>query len=355
MKALKLYGNRDIRFEDAEEPVIQSEDDVLIQVKACGICGSDTSRYTKLEPHSPGQIWGHEFSGVVEAVGINVTNVQVGDHIAGCPALIDEDDDYYKAGQPARADSLQAIGAIEPGGFAEYITLPSRNVVKVPKELDFDAAAMVEPSTVVLHGYYQTKLTAGDDVVITGAGGTIGLFAVQWAKIFGAKKVIAIDIDDQKLETAKSLGADYTINSLHEDVLDKVSKYTGGMNADIVVEAAGSPITAATVFGYAKKGGGVLFLGIPYADISMERFYFEKILRSELTVWGSWSCVSAPFPGKEWHTTVHFMNNKRLNTEKMITHRVDLQDGPEIFEKLAEKLETFGKVIMYPEGERVSE
>lgn len=348
MNSLKLYGVRDLRFEEAERPQLLDENDVIVKIKACGICGSDISRYRKLGAHTPGQVWGHEFSGIVEQVGGNVTSLKVGDHVAGCPALIDEDDYYYRAGQPARADSLSAIGAKEPGGFAEYIKLPEKNLVKVPDELDFDAASMVEPSTVVLHGYYRTNLTVGDDVVIVGAGGTIGLFAVQWAKIFGAKRVIAVDIDDEKLQIAKELGADYTINSLNEDVLVKVSDYTDGMNADIVVEAAGTPITASTVFGYAKKGGGVVFLGIPYADVAVERFYFEKILRSELTVWGSWSCVSAPFPGKEWETTIHFMNNKKLKTKEMITHRIPLEKGPEMFEKLMTRDELIGKVIMYP-------
>lgn len=338
-----------MRYEEAEMPRITEDKDVIVQVKACGICGSDISRYRKLGPHTPGQVWGHEFSGVVVEVGKSVTSLQVGDRVAGCPAIIDEDDYYYRAGQPARADSLHAIGAKIPGGFAEYIKLPEKNLVKV-NGLDFDTATMVEPSTVVLHGYYRTNLTAGDDVVVVGAGGTIGLFAVQWAKIFGAKRVIAVDVDDAKLQFARELGADYTINAAKENVLAQVAEYTDGLNADLVVEAAGTPATAATVFGYAKKGGGVVFLGIPYGDVAMERFYFEKILRSELTVWGSWSCVSAPFPGKEWTTTIHFMNNKRLNTDKLITHRVPLKQGPEMFERLINRNETIGKVIMYPEN-----
>lgn len=348
MKSLKLYDVRDIRFEDAEKPQLIDGYDVIVNIKASGICGSDISRYRQMGAHRPGQVWGHEFSGIVERIGEKVTTLKIGDRVAGVPAIVDEDDYYYRSGHPARADSLSAIGAKEPGGFAEYIKLNEKNLVKVPDELDFDAASMVEPSTVVLHGYYRTDLTVGDDVVIVGAGGTIGLFAVQWAKIFGAKRIIAIDIDDEKLEIAKELGADYTINSLNEDALERVSTYTDGMNADIVVEAAGSPITSATVFGYAKKGGGVVLLGIPYGDVDMERFYFEKILRSELTVWGSWSCVSAPFPGKEWSTTVHFMNNKRLNIDKMITHRIPLEQGPEMFEKLMTRDEMVGKVIMYP-------
>lgn len=349
MDSLKLYDKRDIRFETADKPRIENSKDVLVKIKACGICGSDISRYRKLGAHSPGEIWGHEFSGVVESIGNEVTELSVGDHVAGVPALIDEDDYYYKSGRPAQADSLNAIGAKSPGGFAEYIVLDEKNLVKVPKELDFEAAAMVEPSTVVLHGFYHSSINVGDSVVVLGAGGTIGMFAVQWAKIFGASKVIAVDIDNEKLEITKQIGADFTINSLNEDTLQLISEYTNGINADLVIEAAGSPATSSTAFGYARKGGEVLFLGIPYADITIERFYFEKIMRSELTVKGSWSCVSAPFPGKEWPNTVHFMNNGKLNTEKMITHKVSLSEGPEMFEKLMERNELIGKVIMYPE------
>lgn len=142
MKSLKLYGARDIRFGGAEKPQILDGKDVIVKIKACGICGCDISRYKKLGAVTPGQVWGHEFAGVVEQVGDQVTDLKVGDHVAGCPALIEEDDYYYRAGQPARANSLHAIGAKEPGGFAEYIKLPEKNLVKVPDDLDFESASM---------------------------------------------------------------------------------------------------------------------------------------------------------------------------------------------------------------------
>src|SRR5699024_10404721 len=144
-------------------------------------------------------------------------------------------------------------------------------------------AAMIEPSAVVVHGYYHTNITAGDEVVVVGCG-NMGLLSIKFAKIFGATKIIAIDIADEALEMAKEFGATHTINSLKEDPLEKIASFTENLMADIVVEAAGSPITSAQVFAYAKKGGGVVFLGIPYADVMVERFYFEKIVRSELKV-----------------------------------------------------------------------
>ncbi|EIA20495.1 galactitol-1-phosphate 5-dehydrogenase [Listeria fleischmannii] len=349
MKALKLYGKRDLRYEEADMPVIEKPDEVLLKVKAVGVCGSDISRYSKLGPYISGMIWGHEFSGEVIDTGSEVTNVKKGDRIAGCPALYCGECEYCKKSEFARCEKLTVIGARHPGAYAEYIKLPSENVVKIPDELDYKAAAFVEPSAVVVHGYYHTNLQAGDDVVVVGAG-NIGLLSIQWAKVFGARRVIVIDIDDAKLKEAKELGADFTINSLKENPLDVIPSYTDGLGADLVVEAAGSPITSAQVFAYAKKGGGVVFLGIPYADISIERFYFEKIVRSELTIWGSWNAISAPFPGKEWQTTVHFLANGQIRVKPMISHRLSLQKGPQVFEDIYHKKEFFGKVMFFPEN-----
>ncbi|EAE4124711.1 galactitol-1-phosphate 5-dehydrogenase [Listeria monocytogenes] len=348
MKALKLYGKRDLRYEEADMPTIEQPDDVILKVKTVGICGSYISRYSKLGPYVPGMVWGHEFSGEVIEVGSEVTDIEIGDRAAGCPALYCGECEYCKKGEFARCRKLTVIGARHPGAYAEYIKLPAENVVKIPDELDYEAAALVEPSAVVVHGFYHTKLQAGDDVVVVGSG-NIGLLAIQWAKVFGAKRVIAIDVDDKKLALAKEVGADVVINSLKEDPLEVVAAHTDGLNADLVVEAAGSPITSAQVFAYAKKGGGVVFLGIPYADVTIERFYFEKIVRSELTVWGSWNAISAPFPGKEWQTTIHFLANKQINIEPMITHRLSLAEGPEVFERIYERNEFFGKVLFFPE------
>ncbi|SEJ94859.1 L-iditol 2-dehydrogenase [Propionispira arboris] len=349
MDSLKLYGVRDIRFEKAEEPIMHSDNDVIVKIKAAGICGSDVSRYRLLGPYIIGMIWGHEFSGEVVAIGKAVTNVSINDRVVGCPVVFDGEDYYYKKGEFNRSDFNNAIGAKRPGAFAEYICLPSQNLVKIPNTLSFDAASLVEPSSVVIHGLYRTSLTVGKSVAIVGAGGTLGLIAIQWAKIFGVGKIIAIDIDDAKLELSKKVGADVVINSLNEDTEKLIAKNTDGLKADLVIEAAGSPITASQVFAYAKKGGEILFLGIPYGDVHVKRYYFEKILRSELTVFGSWSNVSAPFPGKEWSDSVKFFAEHKINTEHIVTHRLPLSKGPEIFKKLMERKELIGKVILHPD------
>lgn len=345
MKALNLYGIEDLRYEETVPPKIENDDDVIIKVIATGICGSDNSRYKKLGPYREGMIFGHEFSGVVESLGSNVSHVKIGDAVTGCPAIACHACPQCEKGEYSRCEHLYVIGSYEPGAFAEFVKLPAHNVLKLPSNVDFDTAAMVEPSAVVAHGFYRTKMKPGATVAVMGCG-SIGLLAIQWAKIFGAAKTIAIDIDPGKLEIAKTLGADYTINSKDED-LDEVIKDIPH-NIDVAVESAGSPFTIGQVLTLPTKGGEVLLLGIPYADIEMNRVHFEKILRNELNVIGSWNGLSAPFPGEEWHATLHYMSTGEINVNPMISDRLDLEKGPETFDALVNKKKHFDKVIFHP-------
>ncbi|MEC5423070.1 galactitol-1-phosphate 5-dehydrogenase [Virgibacillus sp. C22-A2] len=348
MRSLKLYGKQDIRFEETEKPRIENANDVIIKVKAVGICGSDISRYNKLGPYVEGMTFGHEFSGEVVEVGAGANNVNVGDRVAGCPTFYCGKCESCQKGELARCESLTVIGARHPGAYAEYVKLPAENVVILPDSVDYDTAAFVEPSAVVVHGFYRTTMQPGAEVAVMGCG-NIGLLAIQWAKIFGAKKVYAIDIDDEKLAVAKEVGADVLINSLEKPAHEQILEHTNGTGVDVAIESAGSPITSAQVFALPKKGGEVVFMGIPYADINIERFYFEKIVRNELTVLGSWNAISSPFPGKEWSTTVHYMSTGQINVKPIISHRLHLRQGPETFNKIINREESFGKVLFYPE------
>lgn len=348
MKSLKLYGKQDLRFEMAEKPKIQNEDDVIIKVKAVGICGSDISRYAKLGPYIEGMIFGHEFSGEVVEVGAKVKDIKIGDRVAGCPTFYCGKCYNCRVGELARCEKLTVIGARHPGAFAEYVALPEENIVPIPDHVDFDTASMIEPSAVVVHGFKRTTMQPGAEVAVMGCG-NIGLLAIQWAKIFGAKKVYAIDIDDEKLAVAKEVGADILINSLKKPAHEQIAEHTDGLGVDVAIESAGSPITSAQVFALPKKGGEVVFLGIPYGDVNIERFYFEQIVRNELTVLGSWNAISAPFPGDEWSTTVHYMSTGQINVKPIITHRLQLAQGPDTFKKIINREGTYGKVLFYPE------
>lgn len=349
MKGARIYGIRDIRVEECPIPEIHTPDDVIVKVKAVGFCGSDISRYGKLGPRTAGAILGHEFSGEVLQIGKNVTNVVVGDAVTACPTtpcFVCED---CKQGQHARCEKLLVLGAREDGGFAEYVRLHSRSILKLPQGLDFATAACVEPACVALHGFYRTKIQAGDTVAILGVG-SIGLFAVQCAKILGAATIIAIDIFDEKLAMAKELGADVGINAKNVDFIKVIKDMTAGRGVDIAVEAAGTPETSAQVLSLPKKGGTALFMGIPYGDVPIAREHFEKIVRNELTVLGSWNAISGPYPGKEWSTVLHFMQEGRIKAQPMITHRISIDQIPETFAQIYKRDRFSGKIMVFPEG-----
>lgn len=348
MKALNLYGIQDIRCEETSEPVIAAPDDVIIKVKAAGICGSDISRFNKLGPYIEGMTFGHEFAGEVVEVGADVKRVRKGDKVAGCPAFYCGVCLSCQKGEFSQCEKLTVIGARHPGSYAEKVKLPEENVIKIPEQVDFDTAALLEPAAVVAHGFYKTNVKPGDTVAVMGCG-SIGLLAVQWARIFGAKTIFAIDIDEAKLEAAKELGADVLVNSLEGPPHEKILKHTNGMGVNLAVESAGSPITSAQIFALPKKGGEVVFLGIPYADITIERFYFEKIVRNELSVFGSWNGVSSPFPGREWDAAMYYMSTGQIQSGPMIHHRYSLDEGPKVFDDLFHRRGGHIKVLFYPE------
>lgn len=348
MKAAKLYGLRDIRVEETPIPQIQKPDDVIVKVKAAGFCGSDISRYGKLGPHTPGATFGHEFSGVVTEIGSAVSIFQVGDAVTACPATPCYKCDSCLQSKFSQCETLSVIGAKDDGAFAEYIRISSKNLLKLPEGLDFETAAAVEPTCVALHGLYHTSIKAGDTVAVLGAG-AVGLLAIQAAKVMGAKTVIAIDVFAEKLQIATEIGADFVINSKEIDPIQRVKELTGGKGADIAVEAAGTPFTCAQVLALPCKGGTVIIIGIPYGDVPIARDKFEKIIRNELIVLGSWNAISAPYPGKEWSTALHFMKEGKIKIHPMVTHRIRLDQIPETFEKIYKRDILFSKVMVFPE------
>ncbi|MFD1064911.1 galactitol-1-phosphate 5-dehydrogenase [Oceanobacillus locisalsi] len=345
MEALTFYGMEDLRYEQREKPVLQKEDEVIIEVKYAGICGSDLSRYKKIGPLTPGNIFGHECSGVVTETGRKVTNVQAGDRVAVCPQLPCGKCEACQSGYFAACPDLLVIGAKKPGCFASFTKMPAENVLILPDHVSFEEAALIEPSSVVLHGLFQTRMQPGKTVAVFGCG-NIGLLACQWAKLFGADKVVAIDIDADKLQLAQELGADEIIQpDKSVSTYAQLMQLTNDAGVDLAMEAAGSVQTSEEVFAAPKKGGEVLFLGIPYSDIMLKRFYFERIVRQELTVRGAWNAVSAPFPGREFTTTLQFLREGKLKTKPMISHYLPLQEGPDIFHKITSGKEKAMKVL----------
>lgn len=321
MKAGILYGNEDIKCAETEIPEI-SDGEVLVKVKMTGICGSDIPRVLHNGAHYYPIILGHEFSGVVEKIGKDVDNVAVGDKVSGIPLLPCMKCKDCLSGNFSLCKNYKFVGSSVQGSFAEYIKLPKTNVIKFDPSLSFEQGALFEPSSVALHGVKIADYTAGKDVAVIG-GGTIGLFTMQWAKIFGAKTVTVMDISDERLSLAKKLGADFTVNTLRE----KVNPDYG-----FVFEAAGNPVTIKLAFEAAANKATVCFIGTPHNDVTFTPREWENLNRKEMTVRGSWMSYSAPFPGDEFELTAHYFKTGQLKfDEDMIYRKIPLENIGDAF------------------------
>ncbi len=345
MKALNLYGIQDVRYEEIATPEVEKENDVLIKVHTAGICGSDISRFGKIGSYNPGLTWGHEFSGTVVSTGSGVTSVRKGNRVTACNCFPCFHCDYCKQGAYARCTDLKVLGGHKSGAFAEYILMPEENVLKLPEKMDFSTASFIEPSSVVVHGMRQVDIKAGCRVAVVGCG-TIGLLAVQWAKICGAGEVFAFDTDEGKLAIAAKTGAVDTFCVKDNDYAGRFMQKTRNAGADIVIESSGNAAGIASALLLAAKGGSVVLLGIPYGDVALPRLNFEKIVRNELKVIGSWNSISAPFPGKEWQTSIHYLNTGQIDVAPLITKKVLLADVPSVLPTLFNREEFFVKVLI---------
>jgi L-iditol 2-dehydrogenase len=343
MKAAVLYGQKDLRVEEIDKPLIH-ENEVLIQVKASGICGSDIPRVLGGASHFYPNVFGHEFSGLVESVGKNVRHVKPGDKVSSAPLKPCHTCEDCLSGNHALCKNYSFIGSREYGAWAEYVKAPSGNVVKLPDSISFIEGAFLEPTTVALHGLLLMDFKPMSTVAVTGMG-TIGLLTLQCALLMGAKEVTVFDIDDKKLAIAKELGATYTINTMKEDVDQRVKEITSGKGFEMVLETAGVPATEIMCLHIAGNKGSVMYIGTPHKEFTITQKDFECINRKELKVRGSWMSYSAPFPGKEWTLGAHYLGSGLIKVDKLIGKVLPIEDIGKAFD-LIEKNKVSGKIML---------
>lgn len=343
MKAAVLYAQKDIRIEEIEKPTIQDHE-VLIKVKASGVCGSDIPRVLGTASHYYPNVFGHEFSGEVVEIGTEVTHVKAGDKVSVAPlkpCLTCED---CLSGNHALCKQYSFIGSREYGAWAEYVKAPAINVVKLPDTVSYIQGSFLEPVTVALHGLFVMDFKPMTRVAITGMG-TIGLLTLQCAKIMGAKEITVFDIDDERLKVAKELGANYVINTKTDDIHEKVKDYTDGKGFEMVLETAGVPFTEMLCLEIAANKGSVMYIGTPHVAFTIEPKQFEYMNRKELTLRGSWMSYSAPYPGKEWTLGAYYLGTGQIKVEKLIDRVIPIEEIGAAFEAIEAK-EVSGKIIM---------
>lgn len=345
MKAGVLFAQSDIRYADFPEPEL-TEGSVKVRVRACGICGSDVPRVLGTEARFFPIILGHEFSGDVVEVAPGVETVKPGDRVAGVPLVPCMTCADCQNGDYALCKHYSFIGSRVHGAFAEYVVVPERNVVKIGDNVSYLMGAMFEPCAVALHGILRADFRGGEDVIILGTG-SIGILTMQWARIFGARRVAVADILPERLELAKSLGADEVFNSGETGFTEAAAKYTEGCGFPYVFETAGQPDTIKLGFELAGGRAALTCVGTPHRDFEFGWKQWELINRKEFRLTGTWMSYSAPFPGREWTLTAHYFANGALKLhESMIYKTMPLSQITEAFNMFKTPGTVRGKLII---------
>lgn len=348
MKAAVLYANEDIRYEEIPTPELKA-DQVLVKVKAVGICGSDVPRVLQNGAHYYPIVLGHEFSGEIVALGDGVTaDLKVGDRVAGVPLVPCFQCEDCKNGNFSLCKHYTFIGSRVQGAFAEYVAMPQQNVVKFDSSVPFETAAFFEPSTVALHGLEVAGYAPGGHVAVLG-GGTIGMFTFQWAKLLGAASVTVFDISPERLALAKELGADYVVNTLEENFEEELKK-TFPRGFDYVFETAGQAVTEKLAFRLCGNRKKICLIGTPTRELVFTPAEFELINRKEFNLTGSWMSYSAPFPGKEWTMTAEYFSNGSLKiNETFIYKKYLLCHAKDAFMEFKNPRNVKGKILLVNE------
>lgn len=348
MKAAVVCANEDVRYMDYEEPQV-GPGLVKIKVKASGICGSDIPRVLHNGVHFYPIVLGHEFSGDVVEIGEGVTTIKTGDRVSGAPLIPCMKCDDCQNGNFSLCRHYSFIGSRQQGSNAEYIVIPEQNAVAFDQSISYEQGAMFEPSTVALHGLFQNDYKGGEYTAVLG-GGTIGMFTMQWSKIFGAKKVVVFDISEERLALAKRLGADEVINTSLEGYKEKAMELTEGKGFAFVFETAGQIPTMHMAFELASNKASVCFIGTPHENLSFTPAMWENMNRKEFKLTGSWMSYSSPFPGKEWKLTAHYFATGQLKFDPgFIFKKMPMSEAQEAFQMFKTPGLVKGKVLLVNE------
>jgi len=346
MLAAVLYTPADLRYEEMKVPEIGA-DDVLLKVKAAGNCGSDLQRIMVEGTHVFPCVPGHEFSGEIVEIGNKVDSFKIGDRVTAYPLIPCMRCEWCLEGEYNLCEDYDYLGSRSDGAFAEYIKVPASNLIKLPRQVDFEEAAMTDPACVALHGIKRAGgIRIGESVAILGIG-PIGMLACQWARAMGAGKIIAIDIIEDKLKIVKGLGVDILINANREDMVERVTEETKGKGVDLVMEIAGSLATQKASLLMTAKRGRVVHIGRSYSDVLLPDEIYTKIFRKELEIYGAVNSNFSPLDN-EWKTTLEFMASGVIKTKPLISHRIKLENITETFKEMYQGKMIYNKIVFSP-------
>ncbi len=345
MKAYVLRGINQFALEEVKEPSL-AQNEVLVQVKAVGICGSDIPRVYTTGTYSFPLIIGHEFSGIVTKVGENVDSRWCGKRVGVFPLIPCKTCGPCQKKQYEMCRNYSYLGSRRDGGFGELVAVPVENLIELSKNVSFEEAAMLEPMAVAVHAMRNICPSKTDTVVICGLG-TIGLLLVQFLKEAGITNILTVGNKEFQRQAIVKLGVseENYCDSKKEDVEQWINKRTNGNGVDIFFECVGKNETVTQAINSTIPSGKVMLVGNPYSDMCLEKAVYWKILRNQLTVMGTWN---SSFTGEEiddWHYVLERLEEKKITPAQFITHCFSLEEIEQGFQIMRDKSEDYVKVM----------
>ena len=325
MRCANLHAVNDLRSEKVDIPVCM-DDEVLVKIKRCGICGSDIGRVFYDGTYHFPTIPGHEFSG---EIAYDNGGELIGRRVAVFPLLPCFQCEMCKEENYAECNNYDYYGSRRDGGYAEYISVKKFNLVELPDNVTYEEGAMCEPASVAHNAVKKLGIKEGDTLLITGAG-TIGLIAAQWAIAFGASKVMFVDLDKEKIDFCKKLGFD---------------EYKQGEKVDAAIEGTGAGNALEVIIGAVKAFGTIILMGNPSRDMTLPKRTYQNILRSGFHIKGIWNSYYGS-SDNDWKASLCAMSDGKINVKPLISHVFGLSECKVALELMRDKKEFYCKVMI---------
>ncbi|HEY6388827.1 MAG TPA: galactitol-1-phosphate 5-dehydrogenase [Candidatus Acidoferrum sp.] len=343
MKALLLSKYKHLEIADLPNPA-PGQGEVLVSVAACGICGSDVHGYDGSSGRRiPPIVMGHEAAGTIAALGAGVSGFAVGDRVTFDSTIFCGVCNNCRRGDVNLCDHREVLGVScaefrRSGAFAEYVAVPSRILYRLPENLSFHEAAMLEAVSVALHGVSLAQISKGSTALVVGAG-MIGLLTLQALRAAGCSRVVVTDLDSTRLKLAQEVGATAVLSS-EKDVVEQVLRLTGGIGMDVVIEAVGRNETVKASIESVRKGGTVVLVGNISPEVTLP---LQNVVTRQIRLQGS--CASAG----EYPRAIELLASGAIQVQPFITAVAPLEEGPRWFERLYAREPNLMKVILSPE------
>jgi L-iditol 2-dehydrogenase len=345
MNAWVLHGIDDFRYEQVNEPELK-EDEVFVEVKAVGICGSDIPRVYKTGTYSFPLIPGHEFSGVVKKTGALVDESWNGKSVGVFPLIPCRKCIPCQNKKYELCRNYSYIGSRRNGAFSEYVAVPAVNLLELPSGVSFKEAAMLEPMAVAVHAIRRVMPKESDTVIVCGLG-TIGMLLLMFLMEMGIKNILAAGNKASQKATVLQLGLNEEnyCDSCSENMVDWIMKHTDNAGAAVFFECVGKNETVEQSLKCMAPSGRICMVGNPYSDMVLKKDVYWKILRNQLVVTGSWNSSFTGDKDDDWHYCLKRLEQGKIAPADFISHEYDLKDIDKGFHIMRDKAEDYIKIM----------